>query len=249
MSVIDVTDLTVMYGQHKALDRVNFKVESNEFVGIIGPNGGGKTTLVKTILGLLKPTEGRVVIDDHQVLGYVPQVTTFDKDFPISVMDVILTGHLPRGLKFGHRFKGHDEAHALKVMQKLGIEDLANRQIGQLSGGQSQRVLIARALMNHPTILVLDEPTASVDQETRKDIYEMLKELNQTMTILMITHDTSMMWSYMNRCVYINKTAHCHTGEGEVSTDEMLEACPIDWFMEGKKIEEAMAERRHPYDR
>jgi len=241
MSVITVDDLTVRYEQHTALSHVNFTVEEKEFIGIIGPNGGGKTTLIKAILGLKKIDEGRIVVDAKEVVGYVPQVSTFDKGFPISVMDVILTGHLPKKIKFGHRFKGHDESHALRVMTQLGIDGLASRQIGQLSGGQMQRVLIARALMNHPTVLVLDEPTASVDQGTKVDIYEMLKSLNKVITIIIITHDTTQMWPYLDRCIYINKTAHLHNHEGEAEGDA-LDVCPIDWFIEGEKIQKALTE-------
>lgn len=241
MSVITATDLTVRYEQHTALSHVNFKVEEKEFIGIIGPNGGGKTTLVKAMLGLLKASEGTIRVNEDEVIGYVPQVSTFDKNFPISVIDVILTGHLPRKFKLGHRFKGHDEKHAHRVMTQLGIQDLGKRQIGQLSGGQMQRVLIARALMNHPTVLVLDEPTASVDQDTKAEIYDMLKELNKSMTIIMITHDTTMMWPYLDRCIYINKTAHLHNQDGEVD-GEVLESCPIDWFVQGERIQKALEE-------
>lgn len=241
MSIITADDLTVRYEQETALSHVNFTIEEKEFIGIIGPNGGGKTTLVKAMLGLQKIDEGSIVVDPKEVVGYVPQVSTFDKGFPISVMDVILTGHLPKRFKLGHRFKGHDESHAIKVMAQLGIEALGSRQIGQLSGGQMQRVLIARALMNHPTILVLDEPTASVDQATKLEIYEMLKDLNGSMTIIIITHDTTQMWPYLDRCIYINKTAHLHNQEGEAEGDT-LEVCPIDWFIEGEKIQKALTE-------
>lgn len=237
MTVISAQDLTVRYEQHIALEKVSFEAMHGDFIGIIGPNGGGKTTLVKTILGLLEPSAGHIHIAKDAVIGYVPQVTTFDKNFPISVMDVILTGHLPKGFKLGHRFKGHDEDHAKKVMERLGIIDLANRQIGQLSGGQLQRVLIARALMNHPTILVLDEPTASVDQDTKKRIYEMLRELSKSMTILMITHDTSDMLPYLDHCIYINRTAHIHSANGP---EDPMDECPIDWYIEGERIEKAM---------
>jgi len=241
--MVQIENLKVTYDQVVALEHLNLTIEEKEFIGIIGPNGGGKTTLVKAILGLLLPTAGSIQIDRNVVIGYVPQVTTFDKRFPISIQEVILTGHLPKKITLGYRFKGHTLEHAKKVMNRLGIEMLANRQIGQLSGGQLQRVLIARALMNHPTLLILDEPTASVDETTKKEIYEMLKELNKTMTIIMITHDTAMMWPYLDRCVYINKTAHIH----EDSTVQGADArewpnCPIKWFVEGEKIQRALTE-------
>lgn len=241
MSVISVKDLTVKYEYVTALDRVTFDIDEKEFIGIIGPNGGGKTTLVKTLLGLLEPAGGSVKMADEQVIGYVPQRTTFDRHFPITVMDVVLTGHLPTKFRLLHRFKGHDYDHAMEVMEQLGIGHLAKRQIGKLSGGQMQRVLIARALMNHPTILILDEPTASVDEVSKKEIYDMLAKLNEDMTILMISHDTSMIWPYLDRCVYINKTAHLHDHVTEDGTDaEISDSCPIEWFVEGERIQKEL---------
>lgn len=246
MALIQVENLKISYDQVVALDGVSITIEAKEFIGIIGPNGGGKTTLIKAILGLLKPDEGQVIRDSKDVIGYVPQMTTFDRKFPITVMEVILMGHLPKRIKIGHSYKGHDYKHAMTVMEGLGIEDLAKRQIGQLSGGQMQRVLIARALMNHPTILILDEPTASVDEKTKLGIYEMLKDLNQTMTILMVTHDTALMWPYLDRVMYINKTVHVHN-QGETVADivadpkgDELTLCPIDWFIEGEKIQKEL---------
>lgn len=240
MSIIKIENLKVMYDQIVALDKVNLEIQEKEFIGIIGPNGGGKTTLVKSILGLLSPVEGHISIDKKAIMGYVPQVTTFDKNFPISVLNVVLTGHLPRNITIGYRFKGHTLNHANNVMKRLGIEILAKRQIGQLSGGQLQRVLIARALMNHPTVLILDEPTASVDEKSKKEIYEMLKDLNETITIIMITHDTTMMWPYIDRCVYINQQAHIHSYPDIKDRGDNWPNCPIKWFIEGEKIQEVL---------
>ncbi len=249
MSIIQVTDLTVKYDQVVALEDVNFTIDPLEFIGIIGPNGGGKTTLVKTLLGLVKPSSGVANINSDQIVGYVPQNTKFDKEFPITVMDVILTGHLPKRIQLWHRFKGHDERHGMEVMKRLGIEHLANRQIGMLSGGQLQRVLIARALMNHPTILILDEPTANVDEATKKEIYDMLKELNKTMTILIITHETSQMWPYLDRCIYIHRKAHIHNHQGEVEDPaDPLEVCPIEWYVEGEKLQQEWIGKREKED-
>lgn len=247
MSVINADRLTVKYDSTTALDSISFTIEKGEFIGIIGPNGGGKSTLVKAMLGLIEADGGSIEVDRDAVVGYVPQFSTFDRNFPIAVKDVVLTGHLPKGLKMRHRFKGHDEEHAFKVMERLGIENLANRQIGELSGGQLQRVLIARAMMNHPTILVLDEPTASVDQATKEDIYEMMRELNKTITIILITHDTGTLWQYMDRCFYINKTVHIHNHDGD--PEDLLENCPIEWFREGEKIQKALEENAGAADK
>lgn len=260
MSVIEVEDVCVNYDQIEALRNVSFNIEAGEFIGIIGPNGGGKSTMVKSILGLIKPNSGQVVISDDAVLGYVPQHTTFDRNFPISVEEVILTGHLPKKFKLGISFTKHEKKHALDVMKELGIEALRKRQIGALSGGQMQRVLVARALMNHPTILVLDEPTAGVDEKSKEAIYAMLKELNKSITILMITHDTEQVMAYFDRVVYINKTVHVHDEAkadrlvqkvqmGIEVEEETYEKCPINWFVEGEKLHKELLQEEVKYDR
>lgn len=241
MQVIDIQNLTVCYEAVTALSDVSIQIDEREFVGVIGPNGGGKTTLAKTILGLLAPTSGQVKLDKNQKLGYVPQHTGFDRNFSISVEEVVLTGHLPSKIRMFKRFSAHDHNHAKEVMERLDIYSLRRRQIGKLSGGQLQKVLIARALMNHPTILLLDEPTASVDEASKKSIFQMLQQLNQQMTIIIITHDTKDLLNYVDKVVYINKTAHYHqVQEGnkrKFSIPEDNLECPIDWFIHGEEIQ------------
>ena len=244
--VIKIKDLHVSYGQTKALAGVNLTVFEKEFLGIIGPNGGGKTTLVKTVLGLLEQDKGSVEVREGEVVGYVPQLTAFDREFPITVEEVILTGHLPKKINFFKSFTSHEKEHADRVMKRLGISNLSKRQIGQLSGGQMQRVLIARALMNHPTILVLDEPTAGVDEVAKQDIYTMLTELNGEMTIMMITHDTSILLDYLDRVIYINKRAHAHDGDDLRLVEG--ECCPIDWFLQGEEIQRDLLKEDSSHD-
>lgn len=234
--VITIDKLGVNYDQVIALKNVSFNINKLDFIGIIGPNGGGKTTLVKTILGIIEPTAGKIYISPREVIGYVPQLTTFNRQFPITVNDAILIGHLKKHIKIGQRFMKHEREHVFSVMKQLNIEHLKNRQIGTLSGGQMQKVLIARALMNHPTILVLDEPTAGVDQSSKKEIYLMLRQLNKHMTILMITHDTSDLMKYLNRIIYINKTSHIHDKVEKEKVNNIIKSCPIDWFVNGERI-------------
>lgn len=239
MTVLSIKDLQVNYDQNIVLKQVNFDVKQHEFIGIIGPNGGGKTTLVKTILGILKPQYGEIAINSSEIIGYVPQHTSFDRQFPITVKDVVLTGHLPKRIKLGQRFTEHEKQHALSIMKRLEILNLENRQIGTLSGGQMQRVLIARALMNHPTMLILDEPTSAVDEASKQEIYKLLKELNKTMTILMISHDTNELSKYVNRLFYINKTIHIHDYVEKVKNKKIdVNKCPIDWYIKGLDIAE-----------
>ncbi len=234
MTVIKVEDLSVNYEKTKALHDVSFEVEDKEFIAIIGPNGGGKTTLVKALLGLVDLNKGAIEIAQGSVLGYIPQLATFDRNFPITVGEVILTGHLPTKVRLFHKSSKHELTHAREIMKILKIDGLFNRQIGQLSGGQMQKVLIARALMNHPNILILDEPTAGVDETSRQAIYQLLKELNKKMTIIMITHKTNEIEQYVDRIFYINQKIHIHESGYKAKTDP--KTCPIDWFIKGQEI-------------
>lgn len=243
MSIIELKKLTVKYEATTALSDVNLNIEAGEFIGIIGPNGGGKTTLVKSLLGLIEPTSGSIHMDKDLRIGYVPQSTTFDRQFPISVEEVIMTGHLHKKFRFGRNLDQHEKKHASDVMKRLGIYELRSRQIGALSGGQLQRVLIGRALMNHPNLLVLDEPIAGVDQESKEEIYKLLLELNQSMTILLITHHVTDMEAYFDRMIYINTKIHIHeTGKIKDidNKDESYESCPITWYQKGNIIHEKL---------
>lgn len=201
-----IQNLSVYYNSVCALKDINLKVKNKEFIGIIGPNGGGKTTLLKVLLKLIKPTSGSIFIDQEKSIGYVPQSTFFDKRFPINVLDVILMGKLEQKIQFYKKFAIDDKKHADEIMSNLGILELKHRQIGQLSGGQLQKVLIARALISNPKILILDEPTASLDSKTKKDIYDILKKLKKEKTILMVTHDTEDIFSCIDNIAYVNKT-------------------------------------------
>lgn len=182
------------YDKEPLLTDLNFTISEGEFVGIIGPNGGGKTTLLKLMMGFLKPSSGQISIDGMPPkeavlkLAYVPQNLHFDKDFPISALELVLTGLLYR-LKWWGGFGQEDKAKALESLDRVGLSNYKNAAFGTLSGGQAQRVLIARALVSNPKILLLDEPTASVDAQAESEIYQILEELRSKMTIIMVTHD------------------------------------------------------------
>ncbi len=192
--VISVQNLRFCYDKIPILEKVNFSIDEGEFIGIFGPNGGGKTTLLKLLTGMLRPDYGDVQLlgkdpaDSRGQIGYVPQILRFDKDFPISVIEVVLMGCLSKLRWWGRYPKGTKEvAHA--ALHKVGLADFARASFGTLSGGQAQRALIARAIVNHPKILLLDEPTASVDPKAEQEIHQLLVDLNHTMTIVMVTHD------------------------------------------------------------
>jgi len=237
MSIIQVNDLNVKYERVHALKDVCLEIEQHEFLGIIGPNGGGKTTLMKSLLGIVKPQSGAISFNHGVVMGYVPQQTSFDRDFPITVGEVILTSHLPKKVKLFYPNKKHNIKHAKDVMTSLGIWELFDCQIGKLSGGQMQKVLIARALMTHPNVLILDEPTAGVDVDSRANIYEMLKVLNEKMTIIIVSHNADELAPYLDRVIYINQKAHVHSSN-TLTSETNSDNCPIDWFVRGKEINE-----------
>lgn len=213
--VVEFRDVSFGYNGSPVLEDINLIVEEGDFLGIVGPNGGGKTTLLKLALGILQPTRGSIRIMGRQpaaarsLVGYVPQLMEFDRDFPISVMEVVLMGRLsPRSL-IG-RYSAVDRAAAVSAMKAVQVDELANRPLSDLSGGQRQRVFIARALASNPRILLLDEPTASVDSRVEQDIYEVLQELNKNLTIILVTHDLGFVSSYINKVACVNRRLVCH---------------------------------------
>lgn len=197
------------------LHGVNLEVDAGEFLGIIGPNGGGKSTLVKVILGLLEPQAGEIEVlgttprEAAKQIGYVPQFASFPKDFPISVLETILMGRL--GItKWWGGYRQNDKDRAYEIMNLLELQDLAHQSIGSLSGGQLQRVLLARALIINPELLILDEPTASVDPHGEKDIFDLLFEHNKEATILLVSHDIGFVSQRIQRVACVNRTLVCH---------------------------------------
>jgi zinc transport system ATP-binding protein len=217
-TVIETKDLTFSYGKFPALSNVTMRIERQDFTAIIGPNGGGKTTLIKLILGFLKPDTGTITVLGEQPeqsvsqFGYVPQFVDIDNNFPISVIDVVMGGLIRSSSFFPWNRKEMKESarNSLKSMDVLDLEDAV---FGKLSGGQKQRVLIARAVVSDPEILVLDEPTTSVDSRIEKDIYDLLKSLNKKMTIILVTHDLGFVSRYINRILCVNKSVGVHSPE------------------------------------
>lgn len=209
--IIESQDLCFAYDEGLILKDVTFKVNSGEFIGIIGPNGGGKTTLLKLLMGFLKPTSGSLLLfgtSPSKVaskIGYVPQSMRFDKQFPISVFELVLSGRLSK-LPWHGTYSREDLQIVKQTLDDLELTSIQNSAFGTLSGGQAQRALIARALVSQPQLLLLDEPTANVDARAEADIYALLRELQGKMTILMVTHDLSTAIDQVQRVLCVQHT-------------------------------------------
>jgi len=215
--VVEVKNLTFGYGNLPVIEGVDLAIYPREYLALIGPNGGGKTTLVRLILGLLKPWSGEVIFHlpegeprRRRSLGYVPQFPTFDPGFPLRVLDAVLMGRLGRRGLVG-RYRREDREAAREVLARLSLADHARRPLSELSGGQLQRVLIARALVSEPEVLFLDEPTASIDAESRRVLKEILLELNERIPIVVVTHDVTALPPLVERVAFINRELCVHT--------------------------------------
>jgi zinc transport system ATP-binding protein len=221
-----VDGVSFSFGGAPVLENVSLTVEAGEFLGVVGPNGAGKTTLLKVLLGLVRPTSGSVSVLGQPAhlarpaVGYVPQLSLFPRDFPISVEETVLMGRLGGA----HRLGGYgvkDRAAGEKAMQQTEILDVRARRLGTLSGGQLQRVLVARALASEPRILMLDEPTANIDLRAEVDIFDLLKRLRESRTVVVVSHDIGFISRYVTRVACLNRTLVCH--RTDAITGEVIE--------------------------
>jgi len=243
MSIIEIKNLSFGYHKQKILEEINLEVEEKDFLAIIGPNGGGKSTLLKLILGINPVKDGSILTfgelpkKNLSKIGYVPQNTNVNTDFPIKVIEVVLMGHI--GSKrplFGY---GKEETLcAMGALTQVGMEEFSHVKIGELSGGQRQRVMIARALCAHPEILILDEPTASIDIDGQKRIYELLKSLNEYITIIVVSHDISVIMQYANKVVHVNKRLNYHdiSTNTKGMTHQCNHFCDVEMFNLFKEV-------------
>ena len=237
--VVRLEDIWVYYDGIPILEGVSLSVEKGDFLGIIGPNGGGKTTLLKVILGLITPSRGKVYVlnkspkSSRHLIGYVPQYNLFDRDFPVNVRDTVLMGCSGnRGLI--RRYSKEDKERTRHVLETVGMVSYQNQQLGKLSGGEQQRVFIARALVSRPSLLLLDEPTANIDSAMQTDFYELLESLKRDITIIMVSHDISAISVYVDKIACLNRELYYH-GSREIEP-EVLEAtykCPVQMIAHG----------------
>ena len=250
MNLLTLQNVSVAYDGCEVLQQVDLEIDSADFLGVIGPNGGGKTTLVKAILGTV-PHSGTIrfapeLYDGRErLIGYMPQLTDFDRAFPITVEEVVLSG-LQGRRGFRSRYTKQDRAKVAELLAATGIETLARQPIGAVSGGQMQRALLCRAIVSDPKLLILDEPTNFVDNRFEHELYGTLQELNRRMAILMVSHDIGTITSVVKEIVCVNRTVHRHRSNR--ITEEQLQNynCPIQLISHGN-IPHTILEH-HPHD-
>lgn len=233
-SLVSIQSVTAGYDTDIVLKDVSLNIFKNDFIGVIGPNGGGKTTLIKVLLGLLHPFKGNVTFPSGKIrTGYLQQVSQIDKSFPISVEETVGGGIKPTNNWFPHLNK-EEKIRIKNLLEETGLAKYAKRPIGELSGGQLQRVFFCRALVNDPELLILDEPNTYVDKNFENELYERLKKLNDKMAIILVSHDVGTISSIVKSIACINITLHYHTSNE--LTDELLKVydCPIDLVAHGK---------------
>jgi zinc transport system ATP-binding protein len=234
--LFEMHSLSASYGANIALKDVDFTVNENDFIGVIGPNGGGKTTLLKVILGLLNPVKGKMVFNSELLngnsIGYLPQISTGDINYPVTVTDIILSGLMIRKGIIS-RMSLSDKKKANTVIDELGLEGMAKSTLNELSGGQMQRVFLGRAIIGDPRLLLLDEPANFVDTTFENDFYEKLKDLNKRMAILMVSHDVGTISSHIKSFACVNRSLHYHPSHEITNEDLLAYGCPIQLVTHG----------------
>lgn len=237
--IVKFEDVSFSYNGMQVLKNVNLELLQKDFLGMIGPNGGGKTTILKLMLGLLKPDKGKITVFDktpkesRHMIGYVPQFFVYEIDFPISVKDIVLMGRLgKKGL--GEKYSKYDISVCIKALKTVGMDKFKDRQINELSGGQRQRVFIARAIASEPMLLLLDEPATSIDPEWQNAFFKLLNRLNKKIAIIMVTHDVTVISTYIDTIACVNQNVHFHgsTKEGLKKLPAMYQ-CPVDLIAHG----------------
>lgn len=252
--IIEIKNLSAGYDGRTVLRDVNLTIYQRDFLGIIGPNGGGKTTLIKCILGLLKPTGGEVIChscrpsNSQFTMGYLPQYNTIDRKFPITVEEVILSG-LSSKKSLTSRFSAELREKAHEVIARMGLDGLEKRAIGALSGGQLQRALLGRAIISDPEVVILDEPSTYIDKRFEARLYELLAEINKDCAIILVSHDIGTVLQQVKSIACVNETLDYHPDAGV--TGEWLERnfqCPIELLGHGALPHRILGEHKHSHE-
>ena len=237
--IIQISDLNAAYEEKTVLSHVDLTVYERDFLGIIGPNGGGKTTLIKSILGLHQPQKGKIHFykNGKEVpeinMGYLPQYNNIDKKFPISVYEVILSG-LSKQKSIFQRYSNEQHELVRQMIIQMGLEGMDKRAIGELSGGQLQRALLGRALVSNPEVIILDEPNTYIDKRFEAKLYSLLEEINKERAIILVSHDIGTILKNVKTIACVNETVHYHP-HTEVPTEWLEEhfGCPIEMLGHG----------------
>lgn len=249
--LIELQHITAGYGEKTVLRDISLDVWEGDFLGIIGPNGGGKTTLLKIILGLLSPKSGsvRFYLGGKEVsalkIGYLPQINRIDKKFPISVREVVSSG-LSSEKPLFKGFSKKQNQRIEEAIGQMGLEELVTRPIGELSGGQLQRVLLARAVVSRPQVLILDEPNAYVDKRFESRFNELLVEINKNSAIVLVSHDIGSILSQVKNIACVNESLHYHSGT-DISEEWLGDTfdCPIDLIGHGELPHRVLKKHDH----
>lgn len=247
--IIEIKNLSAGYDGRTVLRDVNLTIYERDFLGIIGPNGGGKTTLIKCILGLLKPISGKILYGSERfTMGYLPQYNSIDRKFPITVEEVILSG-LSSKKPLASRFTAAHREKARAVIARMGLEGMEKRAIGALSGGQLQRALLGRAIISDPRVVILDEPSTYIDKRFEARLYELLAEINKDCAIILVSHDIGTVLQQVKSIACVNETLDYHPDTGV--TEEWLERnfhCPIELLGHGSLPHRILGEHHHHHE-
>ena len=246
--LIQIQGLSAAYGQKTVLRDVNLTVYEKDFLGIIGPNGGGKTTLMKCILGLIKPSKGNITLAAGLTIGYLPQYSSIDKKFPISVEEVVYSG-LSREKGLFRRMNAEDRQRVQQTINRMGLQGLEKSPIGSLSGGQLQRALLGRAVISNPQVLILDEPSTYIDKRFESALYQLLEEINHDCSIILVSHDIGTVLQQVKSIACVNETLDYHPDTG--ITGEWLEKnfnCPIEMLGHGSLPHRILAHHNHHHE-
>ena len=250
-SIIKIENLSAGYDRKTVLHDINLEISEKDFLGIIGPNGGGKTTLMKVILGLLKPSEGKITFYDNGMpveqleIGYLPQYNSIDKKFPISVYEVILSGLNRQKSLFSRCTKEHHEREK-ETISMMALEGMENKPIGQLSGGQMQRALLGRAIVSNPKAIILDEPNTYIDKRFEARLYSLLEEINKQRAVILVSHDIGSVLQTVKSIACVNGTLDYHP-QSEVSAEWIEEKlqCPIELLGHGELPHRVLKKHNH----